>query len=460
MAMATIYAGALARRPVSWSLAIALIVAGAGALAQTAGKGRPTSTVAARPAATGAKPVPPRGPSGLPSAKAVLPVAPDDSAGSRPPAAFHPPAPAALGREDRTVRRVGTEDVEAPQLPGTPTVEGTAHEVAPTKATARFEGTPAPGLTVWLDAGGSAGEDLKFLWVQTRGPAVTLPRADAPRIQVTIPASATELAFELLVAGRGGIHRAELVLPMVLDEPGSAADPAVVADAGDDQTAIVGYRVTLNAARSRPRDELAYRWIQIEGPKPTNWQPARWTCTFVPSEPGLYRFLLVVANGKVISDGSEVKVLVAAKPPLELEPGGGAASASIEAMARRAASRIDGGAATATLLARDFDDVAAKTSLYRTYDDVFSEISRRLEGTLPTDEAGRDAWERELIEPLSSRILQGLRDEGLDLDREGSERQPLTEAQKGRLTAIFRATARGSRSAAPESTSKARDQTN
>ena len=122
-----------------------------------------------------------------------------------------------------------------------------------------MEGTAAPGLRIVLDAASSQGEDLRYFWLQTKGPRVAIPRPDAARVQVLVPGEAAELAFTLIVAGRAGVDRKDVAVPLLLHETPNLPDAELTADAGDDQTAIVGHRVTLNGARSMPREGLAYR---------------------------------------------------------------------------------------------------------------------------------------------------------------------------------------------------------
>ena len=76
-----------------------------------------------------------------------------------------------------------------------------------------------------------------------------------------------------------------------------------------------------------------------------------------------------------------------------------------------------------------------------------SEVSRRLDATLPNAAGPRAAWDRDLLDPLSSWIVKIMAVEGLDLNDAANEAKPLTGNQKSRLAGIFRAAARGCRAA-------------
>jgi len=337
-----------------------------------------------------------------------------------------------------------------------------AADASAIQAVPRCEGVASPGLRVWLDARKSVGQDLRYFWVQTKGPAVDLGPADAARASFIVPREARDLAFLLVVAGREGFDRKALDVPLVLHSRPSSS-PAVVADAGDNQLGVVGHQVTLNGLRSTPRDRLAFRWIQVEGPKVRSKVEEGWIYAFTPDEAGLYRFLLVVAGDDAISEPAEVRVFVAPEAPSELggrkspraparkpsrtDQGASGHEEPVEEFARTAVNALDDGPDRAAEMATAFEGVAGRLQLYATYEDVLSEMSRRLEGALPEGEKGRADWERSLLDPLSGHILRALRAEGLDLSRESSVRKPLNDAQKARLAGMFQAIARGLRAA-------------
>ena len=268
------------------------------------------------------------------------------------------------------------------------------------------------------------------------------------------------LGFTLVAMGKGGVEHKELVIPLSLHVRQAAS--TVIADAGDYQLAVAGTQVTLNGIRSVPRDRLAYRWIQVDGPKVHAKVEDGWICVFVPEEPGLYRFLLVVAGDGAISEPSEVRVFAIEKGHSDGEkfsiaadstgrgPGRANRIDHVEAMARESVKSLDGGPHLSPQLADAFSGVSERMSLYDSYQEVFSELSRRLEEVLPEDTEARTDWDRTVLEPLSAQVLRALKSEGLDLSRNGADAKRMTEAQKERLAATFQSIARGFKAAGGE----------
>ena len=104
-----------------------------------------------------------------------------------------------------------------------------------------------------------------------------------------------------------------------------------------------------------------------------------------------------------------------------------------------------GGARTGRELAVAFEGIAGRISVYTTYGEVLSEISRRIDAVLPHGSVERAEWDRVVFEPLSQRIIHSLRPVGLDLSMDQSEDKSLTDEQKDTLAALFRGIARGFR---------------
>lgn len=226
------------------------------------------------------------------------------------------------------------------------------------------------------------------------------------------------------------------------------------ADAGDDQIGLVGRQLTLNGSRSQPKGGLGFRWILMSGPRADPMVEDGHFLAFTPTVSGVYRFALVVASGSRISEPDVVEVIVGALTPVNA-PGPPAQGAptlpalSTEELARRSLASIAGGREAGEGLAETFDAIASKMDLYQTYADVFSELSRRLEGTLSTDPAQRAAWTQGLFMPLSARLVEQLRTVGLDLSQAAGAGQPLTPAQKERLAEQFQRMAEGFRESKP-----------
>ena len=201
-------------------------------------------------------------------------------------------------------------------------------------------------------------------------------KKDAARVSVLVPGNATELAFRLIVSGQGGMDQTALDIPLELHSRPSLP-PLVVADAGDDQVGVVGNRVTLNGIRSRPRERAAYRWIPIAGPPLKDPVEEAWIYSFVPTEPGLYRFVLVVAAEGVISPADLVNVSVTAAPPRPWLQSERAQQNPIIGQARDRIRQVEDGSVYARELAAAFEDVAKRASVYSSYDELFSEIAPR-----------------------------------------------------------------------------------
>lgn len=374
------------------------------------------------------------------------------------------PAPSPRSADDNVVRATRGDEIPASVAatnlapPAELPVEAAA---APSvsrkvKAAAKVEGTPAPGLRITLSGRESIGEALRYLWVQTKGPEVRLERSDSPTISFLVPGGATELAFQLIVAGPHGVDRVAVNVPLqLLPKP---ILPAVVqADAGDDQVAVVGRRVTLNAVRSQPRDRVAFRWIQAEGSAVKDQSEESWICSFVPTGTGLHRFMLVVSADGVISKPDEVLVSVLSESdaPSDLRAaasrgvGETRGASPAEALARRLLTSVEPGGQHGRDLAGAFESVADRLALYHSYADLHSEIARRLGAIVPSEPIEREAWDEALFLPLSGQIVSAMK--ALNLDPADQPDRALNPEHKKRLDDLFRDFARGFRAVAPPS---------
>ena len=73
-----------------------------------------------------------------------------------------------------------------------------------------------------------------------------------------------------------------------------------------------------------------------------------------------------------------------------------------------------------------FEGVAERMALYTSYDEVFSEISRRIDSVLPEGGESRKDLIESVFKPLSAQILRSLRTEGLDLSRAEAAKKALS----------------------------------
>jgi hypothetical protein len=183
-------------------------------------------------------------------------------------------------------------------------------------------------------------------------------------------------------------------------------------------------------------------------------------CSFVPTAPGQYRFALVVAHDNQISPADFVTVAVGSLPastpapapsPLPLLGSGNptfappmmpTAPASppptpLDLAVAQALATLDDAPMVVGPLAEIFEAASLRMELYRTYGEIFSELSRRLEAVVPADPIRRGRWNTVLFEPMTAQTIATLLPLGLDLRAPGSQDTPLTPAQKRELRGLF-----------------------
>jgi MYXO-CTERM domain-containing protein len=167
------------------------------------------------------------------------------------------------------------------------------------------------GDTVTLNGGGSNdvdGDGLSFAWSLTRvpaGSAATLSRATAVKPTFVVDVSGTYTAQ--LTVNDGKVSSAPDSVSISTD------NSAPVADAGADQSALVGDTVTLNGGGSNDvdGDGLTFAWSLSSIPagstatlsNATVFNPA-----FLMDLPGTYVAQLIVNDGKVSSVPDTVSV--------------------------------------------------------------------------------------------------------------------------------------------------------
>jgi hypothetical protein len=136
-------------------------------------------------------------------------------------------------------------------------------------AVAGSDQTVTSGAWVQLDATGSSDPDdgiAAYQWSQTGGPTVVLsdPQAVNPTFKAPdVDPAGASLTFNLTVVDFSGLKASDTCVVNVvwLNQPPTA-------DAGADQTARVGDRVTLDGSASWDNDDgiAGYRWRQVNGP--------------------------------------------------------------------------------------------------------------------------------------------------------------------------------------------------
>lgn len=184
--------------------------------------------------------------------------------------------------------------------------------------------TTLVGQTLSVDGSGSADADpddsLTYTWQVTRVPAgagvvTPLPaRSQISKTNLVLPrAGYYELALTVTDA-RGNVSP-PAVVGIVADFPGSGSavpDRTPVAAVGGNLTGNVNGTVTLDGRASRDPDgaALTYQWNQVRGLKVALSNPTAATPSFVPLQPGVYGFELLVSDGTTESAPEPVFVTV------------------------------------------------------------------------------------------------------------------------------------------------------
>ena len=107
-------------------------------------------------------------------------------------------------------------------------------------------------------------------------------------------------------------------------------------------------------------------------------------------------------------------------------------------LARSALSEVEGGPSAGDDLGEAFLGVASRMDLYTSYDELMVELTRRLEEVVPGDASRRSAWLGRVFAPLTARVVDRMRAEGLDLSQPGGRAADLTRPQRRALAEQFR----------------------
>jgi hypothetical protein len=310
----------------------------------------------------------------------------------------------------------------------------------------KYAGTPAPGARISIEVEGSPDPDAVYRWDQIEGPHVDLGEQTGPKIQLTVPRDARSLGFLVSIRDSKGPRRAQVVIPVgpaAAARDGRSAAPR--ADAGDDQIGLVGHGITLNGSRSTPSGAVTYRWFPLGGPKVQGATQENGYYSFTPSSAGIYRFGLVVASasaGKAsISDVDEVVVTVGEFSP-NAAPGIGAPipMAAIDQLLQGPTGASSRG--TLDQVAGVFDAIAARTSLYSSFAELSSELTRRVDAAIPSDPNWRQFWAQSVFAPLTLHLANEMISSGIDLRTVQGQQQGLNAQQQERLRKLFTAYAR------------------
>jgi hypothetical protein len=318
-------------------------------------------------------------------------------------------------------------------------------------AVVKYNGTPVAGSRITLGVEGTVAPGTSCRWVQVEGPPVSLGDATKPVVALTVPAGAEKLGFLLVLSNKGETRTIRVNVPI----KAAVADPsAPMAEAGDDQVGLVGHRVTLRGECLTLADKVAYRWVQVSGPKMEKPSQDRSYFSFTPAAAGVYKFGLTVAtvvNGSTpaISEMDEVQVTVGEPPTSPGWGPSGVFSAAYPSPALDQALRAASGLATRPAMeqmAATFEAIAERSSLYSTFADLSAEMMRRLDAIAPADPAGRQLWSQAIFGPLSQHTAAELRAVGVELGHPQGLYQELNPAQKDKLRVLYGLYAREFRS--------------
>jgi hypothetical protein len=363
-------------------------------------------------------------------------------------------------------------NVPATAGPGTrtvPRIEYNVTEIRPDKA-------PVAGATLVLQTDSRLAEGTNFLWLQVEGPPIEIKDPTRPVLQVTIPPGVERLEF-LVVESRPErtiVERVNVPLqpvpaaPLAVGEAspirawwGPRGSGKIKADAGDDQVGLVGHRVTLNGSRSTPADGKNWRWLQLGGPSITAPQQQGSYFSFVPTSPGLYRFMLVVVADGEVPEADEVSILVGSVPtgtgmappsPFPLVAASPAiappAAPTLEQSMAAILPRVANGPAIAARVADALQAISDRATLYGSFGELQSELVRRLEAVIPNEPTQRAVWNEGIFGPLTIYTINQLLASGLDVRQPAGLERALTATQQTRLQNHFQSLAQLFRAAA------------
>jgi hypothetical protein len=332
--------------------------------------------------------------------------------------------------------------------------------------------TPAfPGARITLEINRGSVEWSQFYWTQVEGPPVKIDDPTAPAIRVVVPSGAERLGFLFVATSSEVVRVYRLTVPLQQGSSAStslkdssqaaasargAAAGELRANAGDDQVGLVGHRVTLNGTRSVPADGSAARWVQVSGPAVFAPEQQGLYYSFVPVAPGTYRFVLLTSARGGISDPDDVSVVVGTPPPGPAAGGPGAPygaappatpgwATSLDQIVSSVLPHLVDSSRIAGAVADIFDAISERCSLYTSFGELQSEVSRRLDGVIPADPTQRSAWIQSVFLPLTSITANELLASGIDIRVRAGVEQALTPAQQERIRNHFQRMAKAFR---------------
>ena len=172
------------------------------------------------------------------------------------------------------------------------------------------------GSQVTLTGSGSDpdSDELTYSWQQNSGPTVTL--AGSGLVRTFTPTGAGSYIFTLTATDARGLQGADTIVITVNDSTLPPNNPPS-ANAGQDQTSLVGVAVVLVGSGSDPDDEaLTYSWQQTDGPAvAVSGNDGDSIRSFTPTSVGSYIFTLTVTDARGVSGADSVVITITNTPP-------------------------------------------------------------------------------------------------------------------------------------------------
>lgn len=194
----------------------------------------------------------------------------------------------------------------------------------PPQAEAGVDRQIAAGDSIQLDGSASFdpdGDPITFAWDLVDGPVwVGITEADSERPTLHIPVAGVYRVRLRVTDVQGATDAAQMIIIGVATS--GDGNQAPVADAGADLITIAGTPARLDGTGSRDAEseELSFLWVQIGGSAVPIEQGDQARASVTASEPGTYRFRLLVIDEQGLSHSDVVELVVEAAPDLNQPP--------------------------------------------------------------------------------------------------------------------------------------------
>jgi hypothetical protein len=156
-------------------------------------------------------------------------------------------------------------------------------------------------------------DDFTYWWEQTSGPTISLSSNSSSRPTFTPRVGGTYIFTLIVNDGRIDSEPTYVTINVI------ERNHPPIANAGPDQSVTVNTSVTLNGSANYDpdRDNLTYRWTQIDGPSVNLSDPTSSQTSFITNKTGILKFKLVVSDEE--SDSSPAYVTVNIVPRFKIK---------------------------------------------------------------------------------------------------------------------------------------------